>query len=234
MPATDHGTSGPVPGPRRRVVRDSLSLGVPVGLYGLAFGATAATAGFSVPQACILSLVLFSGGSQFALVGVLGTGGGLGAGVGAALLLGVRNTMYGLRLAPMLQVRRGKRLLAAHGVIDETTAMATGQRDDKDGRLAFWVVFAAIFTVWNGTTLVGAVVATGLPDPARAALDGIVPAAFLALLWPRLRSGAPQRWTALIGAAIAVLGVLFLPTGLGVVAASIAAVVVWLVQERRS
>lgn len=234
MPATDHGTSGPVPGPRRRVVRDSLSLGVPVGLYGLAFGATAATAGFSVPQACVLSLVLFSGGSQFALVGVLGAGGGLGAGVGAALLLGVRNTMYGLRLAPMLQVRGAKRLLAAHGVIDETTAMATGQVDDKDGRLAFWLVFAAIFTVWNGTTLVGAVVATGLPDAARAALDGIVPAAFLALLWPRLRSGAPQRWTALIGAAIAVLGVLVLPPGLGVVAASISAVVVWLVQERRS
>lgn len=234
MPSPDHGNSGPVPGPRRRVVRDSLSLGVPVGLYGLAFGATAATAGFSVAQACVLSLVLFSGGSQFALVGVLGAGGGLGAGVGAALLLGVRNTMYGLRMAPMLRVRGGRRLLAAHGVIDETTAMATGQRNDKDGRLAFWAVFAAIFTVWNGTTLVGAAVATGLPDPARAALDGIVPAAFLALLWPRLLSGAPQRWTALIGAAIAVLGVLFLPPGLGVVAASISAAVVWLVQERRS
>lgn len=230
MPGTDE---PPGSGPRRRVVRDSLSLGVPVGLYGLAFGATAATAGFSVAQACVLSLVLFSGGSQFALVGVLGAGGGLGAGVGAALLLGVRNTMYGLRMAPMLRARGATRLLAAHGVIDETTAMATGQRDDKDGRLAFWVVFAAIFSVWNGTTLVGALVATGLPETARAALDGIVPAAFLALLWPRLRTGAPQRWTAVIGAGIAVLGVLFLPPGLGVVAAALAAVSVWVVTEVR-
>lgn len=217
---------------RRSVVRNALALGVPVGLYGLAVGAAAASSGLTPLQACVLSFVMFTGGSQFALIGVLGAGGAVGPAIGAALLLGARNTMYALRLAPMLRVRGLHRLLAAHGVIDETTAMATGQSNDQDGRLAFWVTYGSLFSFWNLTTLIGVVGADGLPETARVALDAVVPAAFLALLWPRLRHGADQRWTALLGAAIAVVGVLLFPPGVGVLTAVIAAVVVWLWPRR--
>ena len=78
---------------RRQVVRDSLSLGFAVGTYGISFGALATTSGLSVLQACAMSVLTFTGGSQFALVGVLGAGGSGVTGTVTALLLGLRNTM---------------------------------------------------------------------------------------------------------------------------------------------
>ena len=102
----------------RPIVRDGLGIGIATGAYGLSFGALASAAGLSLPQACALSLLMFTGASQFAFVGLIG--GGAAAAVATALLLGSRNALYGLRLAPHLRPRP----LAAHLVIDESAAMA--------------------------------------------------------------------------------------------------------------
>jgi predicted branched-subunit amino acid permease len=208
-------------------VRDALGLGLAVGLYGAAFGAAADAAGLNVWQAMSLSALMFTGASQFAMVGVLGAGGSALAAVGSALLLGTRNTVYGVRLAPMLAPRGWlRRARAAHWVIDETTAMAVAAPDRELGRLAFWVTGATIYLGWNATTLVGALGAGALGDTAQAALDSVVPAAFLALLWPRLRRGAPeaavQRRVALGGAVVALALTPFVPAGLQVVLAVVA------------
>ncbi|WP_299954046.1 AzlC family ABC transporter permease [uncultured Modestobacter sp.] len=212
---------------RTATLRDAIGLGVAVGLYGVAFGAAAAGAGLSTWQAVTLSALMFTGASQFALVGVLGAGGGAFAAVGSALLLGTRNTVYGVRLAPMLTPRGLlRRAGAAHWVIDETTAMAVAAPDRELGRLAFWVTGATIYLGWNATTLIGSLGAAALGETAQAALDAIVPAAFLALLWPRLRRGAPeaavQRRVALGGAAVALALTPFVPAGVQVVLAVVA------------
>src|SRR3954463_11658361 len=212
---------------RSATLRDAIGLGLAVGLYGVAFGAAAAGAGLATWQAVAMSLLMFTGASQFALVGVLGAGGGGLAAVGSALLLGTRNTVYGVRLAPMLALRGlPRRSAAAHWVIDETTAMAVAAPDRELGRLAFWVTGATIYLGWNATTLVGALGAGALGDTAQAALDSIVPAAFLALLWPRLRRGAPeaavQRRVALGGAMVALALTPFVPAGVQVVLAVVA------------
>lgn len=209
---------------RSATLRDAVGLGLAVGLYGIAFGAAAARAGLSTWQAVALSALMFTGASQFALVGVLGAGGGGFAALGSALLLGTRNTVYGVRLAPLL-VPRGmlRRLGAAHWVIDETTAMAVAAPDRELGRLAFRVTGATIYLGWNATTLVGAAGAAGLGGTAQAALDSVVPAAFLALLWPRLRSSVAepgaQRRVALGGAVLAVVLTPVVPAGMQVVLA---------------
>ncbi|MFP5370447.1 MAG: AzlC family ABC transporter permease, partial [Actinomycetes bacterium] len=110
---------------RSRVLRDAVGLGLAVGLYGAAFGAAAVAAGLDVWQASALSLLMFTGASQFALVGVLGAGGSALAAIGSALLLGTRNTVYGVRLVPLLPTRGVlRRLGTAHWVIDETTALS--------------------------------------------------------------------------------------------------------------
>ena len=142
-----------------------LGVGVAVGAYGLSFGALATTSGLSIAQACALSVLTFTGGSQFALVGVIGAGGSPAAGIVSALLLGVRNSLYGLRLAPTLRVTGGRRLVAAHLVIDESTAMAVAQDEDRAARLGFWSTGLAVFVCWNLATLIGAVGATALGDP---------------------------------------------------------------------
>jgi predicted branched-subunit amino acid permease len=211
---------------RTATLRDAVGLGVAVGLYGAAFGAAADAAGLSLWQAMTLSLLMFTGASQFALVGVLGAGGSAVAAVGSALLLGTRNTVYGVRLVPLLKPHGVGRFLTAHWVIDETTALAIAAPDRKLARLAFLVGGGSIFLMWNATTVVGALGASVLGGAAQAALDAVVPAAFLAMLWPRLRKGFPeaavQRRVALGGAVVALALTPFVPAGVQVLAAAAA------------
>lgn len=206
-------------------VRDGVGVGTAVGLAGLAFGAAAVTAGFSIAQACVLSLLAFTGASQFALVGVAAGGGNLAVGAVGALLLGARNTLYGLRLAQLLQWRGLRRVGAAHGVIDETAAVALSQPDRASARSGFLATFLTTFAVWNATTLLGALATDQVGDTAALGLDAAVPAIFLALLWPWLRAGARERWVALGGATLALGTTPFLPPGVPILLAALAALV---------
>lgn len=203
---------------RRPVVRDGLAVGVATGLYGVSFGAVSVAAGLGVLQTCALSLLVFTGASQFALVGVVASGGTVLAATATAVLLGARNAFYGLRLAPRLEVTGLRRAAAAHLVIDESTAVATAQRDDVDGRTGFWVTGLAVFVCWNLATAVGAVGGQALGDPRAYGLDAAVGAAFLALLWPRL-DGTVPRLVALGAAALAGGLVPWVPAGVPVLAA---------------
>ena len=212
---------------RRVVVRDSVSLGVAVGAYGVSFGALGIASGFDAWQTMALSLLMFTGASQFALVGVWGAGGGPVAAITTALLLGARNSLYGLRLAPTLGVRGWRRLVAAQLTIDESTAMALGQDErDRDGepfRLAFWATGLAVYVCWNLATLLGALAAGAIGDPRAIGLDAAIPAGFLALLWPRLRGR--EAWAVAAGGALVALALTpWLRPGLPVLAAALVAV----------
>src|SRR5580704_16803244 len=149
-----------------RPVRDGVGLGLAVGVSGLAFGAAAVSSGLTTWQACALSLFAFTGASQFALAGVIAGGGSLLAGSAGAILLGSRNTLYGLRLAEMLQPLGWRKPVAALGVIDETTAIALAQPEPPSVRKGFWVTFCCVYVTWNVSTLIGALGAgrVGLPQ----------------------------------------------------------------------
>jgi 4-azaleucine resistance transporter AzlC len=201
------------------MVGRALAVGVATGLYGVSFGVLAVSAGLSVAQACAMSLLVFTGASQFAVVGVLGAGGALAAGIVNALLLGARNAAYGLVVAPLLGRSRLRRLLGAQLVIDETTAMAQAQADPERARAAFWATGLAVYGCWNAGTLLGALAGAGIADPAALGLDAMFPAAFLALLAPQLRRpGAPA--AALAGTALALALVPVAPPGVPVLAAA--------------
>lgn len=195
------------------MIRDALGIAVATGAYALSFGAIAATSGLSLLQTAALSALMFTGASQFALVGVIGAGGSVWAGAATAALLGSRNALYGLRLSALLNVRGRRRLAAAHFVIDETTAMAIGRDSEREGRLAFWATGVALFTLWNLGTLVGALATHALPDPKVLGFDVAPPAAFLALLAPKLRAREPLA-IALAAGVIAVLCLPFVPAGI--------------------
>jgi 4-azaleucine resistance transporter AzlC len=171
---------------RRSIVRDSLGVGIATGVYGVSFGAISVASGLSIAQTCVLSLLMFTGASQFALVGVIASGGSPLSSALTALLLGTRNTLYGLKLAGMLGLGGPRRVLGSHLVIDESTAMSVLRETREDARLGFWVTGIAVFLGWNSFTLIGAVAGAQLGDPRTYGLDAAVGAAFLALLWPRL------------------------------------------------
>jgi 4-azaleucine resistance transporter AzlC len=186
---------------RRSIVRDSLGVGIATGVYGVSFGAISVASGLSIGQTCLLSLLMFTGASQFAFIGVVASGGSPLSSALTALLLGTRNTLYGLKLAGMLGLSGSRRVLGSHLVIDESTAMSVLRDTREDARLGFWVTGIAVFVGWNSFTLIGALAGTRLGDPRTYGLDAAVGAAFLALLWPRLTDRRNQY---VAGAAVAV------------------------------
>jgi predicted branched-subunit amino acid permease len=213
---------------RSAIVRDAVAVGVATGAYGISFGAIAVAAGFSLLQTCVLSLLVFTGASQFALVGVVASGGAPLSGALTALLLGSRNTLYGLRLAPLLAWRGWRRASAAHLVIDESTAMSISRPTRAAARLGFVSTGVAVFVLWNLATLGGALAGEALGDPRTYGLDAAVGGAFLALLWPRLRDRRNQL-TAALATALALALVPGTPAGVPVLAAGLVALVVGLV-----
>lgn len=191
------------PAGRREIVRDSLAVGVATGVYGVSFGAVSVASGLDVWQTCALSLLMFTGASQFAFVGVVAAGGtGLSAAV-TALLLGTRNLLYGLRMAPLLGFRGWHRIGASQVLIDESTAMGVTRSTRAEARVGFLVTGVSILIGWNLATLLGAVAGDLLGDPRRYGLDAAVGAAFLALLWPRLHD-TRNRVVAALAAALAI------------------------------
>lgn len=216
----------------RTVVADSLGVGLATGAYGISFGAIATASGLSVAQACALSLLVFTGASQFAFIGVLAAGGTPAAGVVTAVLLGTRNLFYGLAVAPLLGVRGLRRIAAAQVLIDESTAMALGRDSRRQARLAFYVTGTAVFCLWNLMTLIGALAGTAIGDPRTYGLDAAVGAAFLGLLWPRLDS-TRMRVLAVTGTGAALFLVPFVPAGFPIIAGGAAAIGLGLVWGER-
>ncbi|WP_265523389.1 AzlC family ABC transporter permease [Oerskovia flava] len=216
----------------RAAVRQAVSVSVATGLYGISFGALSVVAGLDVLQTMALSLLMFSGGSQFALIGVIGAGGTPGAAVATAGLLGVRNTLYGAQLGPVLALDRWRKVLAAHVTIDESTAVATAQRSRRAARAGFWWTGVGIFVLWNLMTLAGALAGDALGDPAAWGLDAAASAAFLALLWPRLATRAMQL-TAAAAVVVAAALIPVAPGGVPVLAAAAVAIVIGALTGRR-
>lgn len=213
------------PARRRQVQRQALSVGLATGAYGVSFGALGVAAGLSVLQTCALSVLLFSGGSQFAFVGIVGGGGSGAAAVATSTLLGLRNGLYGLQLTRLLRLTGVRRLVGAQLTIDESTAVSIGQPEVAGSRLGFWLTGSSVFVLWNLTTLVGAIVGNTLGDPKQYGLDAAAASAFLALLWPRLKAREAQA-VAVSAAFVAIVLSPFVPAGVPVLAAGLTAVVV--------
>lgn len=212
---------------RRSVLRDSLSVAIPVGSYGAAFGAAAVAGGFSVLQACALSLLLFSGASQFAVVGVMAGGGTPFSAIATGALLGIRNGLYGMRMAPILKLAGLRRFLGAQITIDESTGVALSQesRGDDAMRYGFFATGIGVFIFWNLFTFIGALGANSIGDPSSWGLDAAVPAAFLGLVWPRLVN-RKARIAALLSALLAITITPFLGAGLPIIATVLIALVI--------
>ncbi len=216
----------PLPrGSKRPITTSAIGIGLATGAYGLSFGAISVASGLTAIQTQTLSLLMFTGASQFALVGVLGAGGGAIAAVLTAWLLGARNGLYALHIAPTLNLRGLRKPVAAQLTIDESTAMSIAQEPNVDrSRHAFWATGISVYVLWNIGTLLGALGASAIGDPATLGLDAAIPAGFLALLWPRLRDRAA--WAiAAGGATIALVLTPLTRSGVPVLASALIAVI---------
>ncbi len=228
---SDPSSPDPTAPPFRR--RDGLVVALAVGVFGLTFGVFAVAAGLSAPQAQAMSVLVFTGASQFAAVGVIASGGTPAAALASAALLAARNGLYGLPLNPLIRGGRWRRLVAAELVIDESTAMAVAQRDPVEAEKAFWVTGVGVFVFWNLGTFIGAVAGNAIGDPETFGLDAAFPAGFLALLAPNLRS-RPGLVAALVGGGIAFITIPLLPAGAPILLAVFAVIPAFAVQRREA
>lgn len=203
-------------------VRIGLSIAMATGLYGISFGALGVASGLGIGQTMALSLLMFTGGSQFAFIGVLAGGGTGSAAFGAATLLGVRNAVYGMQINQMLRPRGWRRLAAAHVTIDESAATAAGQMDADEQRRGFWTAGLGVFVLWSLFTALGAILGDALGDPRQWGLDGAAVAAFLGLLWPRLRAREATA-IAVVCAVVTMLAVPLAPPGVPILVAAVVA-----------
>ena len=213
---------------QQSVTAVSLGVGFATGLYGISFGALSVAAGLDIWQTMALSLLMFSGGSQFAFIGVVATGAGVVPAILSAWLLGVRNGFYAIRMNPVLSVRALLKPVAAQLTIDESNAVSLlGEPDRKKERFGFWLTGVAVFVFWNVFTFVGAVVGSQLGNPTDWGLDAAAAAAFLGLIWPRLNQ-SKLLVLAVASAFVATSLSVVLPAGIPVLLSAVLAVVFWL------
>ena len=198
----------------------SATLGMAVGVFAVSFGVASVGAGASVAQTCVLSLLVFTGASQFSAVSVIGAGGSPAAAFGGAMLLAARNGVYAIALAPHLPGSLGRRLVTAQLVLDETAAMSLAQREPAQRRAAFWITGVTLYVCWNIGTLIGALAGSAI-DPTTFGLDAAFPAAFVAMLWPLLRDPR-SRAAAFLGAAVCLVLTPFVPVGIPILCAALA------------
>jgi predicted branched-subunit amino acid permease len=181
--------------------------------------------GFGIAAPIVMSLTTFTGASQFAVVSILGDGGGLGAAVVAALLLASRYVPIGLSVAPALTGTPLQRLAQSQLVIDESWAVA-GRGDGTVDRGTLLGAGLALYLAWFAGTIVGVIGGDFLGKPEDLGLDAAFPALFLALLVPQLKSRQAVA-AASGGGANAFCLVPFSRAGIPVVAASIACLAGW-------
>ena len=184
-----------------------LSISIATGLYGISFGALSIAAGLNLWQTVALSALMFTGGSQFAFIGVISGGGAASAAFSAASLLGVRNAVYGMQIKQTLRPHGRHVPWMAQVTIDESTAVSLGQADSAEKRRGFFTAGIGVYVLWNLFTLAGALLGEQMGDPAAWGLDGAAVAAFIGLLWPRLTSVQPV----LIAVSAAVVTALAVP-----------------------
>lgn len=206
-------------GETRSLTSACVVLGAAVGVFGIAFGVGSVAAGATIAMTCAMSLLVFTGASQFSAVSVIAAGGGVASALAGASLLAARNAVYGLTMSRHLHGSVGVRLVAAQLTIDESTAMATARSDPTARRRAFWITGASVYVFWNLGTLLGAMIGTAV-DPSVVGLDAAFPAGFVAMVMPHLRH-RPGRMAGLIGALACLATIPFLPVGLPILCASV-------------
>lgn len=211
--------------------RDVLAVCGAILVVGMSFGAIAVASGLPWWKPALLSLLVFAGGAQFMVVGVVAAGGGVLAAVLGALLLNARHLPFGLAIGPVVGRTWPARLVGSHLMVDESVAFAMAQKEPARARAAFWACGVILFACWNVGTLAGALAGQVIGDPDALGLDAAFPAALLALVLPALRRRR-TRHAALLGAAVALALTPLLPAGVPVLLALAGLVVLIPAPER--
>lgn len=158
--------------------------------FALAFSVLARTAGFTTLETQAMSVLIFAGGAQVAIVTLFANGAGALAMAGTAALVNLRYLLYGMSLSRLWPERTAPpKPIAGLLMTDETYGLVIRDLHRGGGSPAYaFGASAGLFVVYNAATLVGSLAGHLLPDPSTIGLDFVFPLTFVALLLPLVRN----------------------------------------------
>jgi len=179
-------------------------------VVGIPFGIVARQAGLAPAEIVAMSVFIFAGASQFAMVQLFRDGAAWPVIVATVLLINLRHVLMAAALRPHFDVSVARRLAAAFVLTDEAFAMAIGWFRRGRTELAYYATFAvALYLLWNTATVIGMLAGPSIGEPRRFGVDFAITATFVAIvvLGVRRRSDAIVAVAAaLLAAALAALG----------------------------
>lgn len=161
--------------------------------FGLAYGVMSSQVGLSITETTLMSLVVFAGSAQFMAIGMISQGVGLMFIIFSTLLINLRHLLMGLSLAPYLnKLKSGWLYTLAFGMVDEsyaTTITHYQNSGSNDGNPYFMLGSEmGMYLFWVGSSVVGGLLGHSIKDPLAWGLDFAMPATFLSILIPQLKS----------------------------------------------
>lgn len=186
--------------------------------FAAAYAVSARSAGLTLLETQLMSLIVFSGGAQFSAAGLFAVQAPGPAVILTTFLINLRHLLYGLSLGQRVRMTQLQRLLGAHVLTDEAYGVTVARGERSFG---FFVGSAlSLFLIWNLSTLLGGLLSRLVPDPAALGVDFVFPLAFLALLIPLL-SGFKALGVALAAGALALVTARTVGTGVAILLAGV-------------
>lgn len=180
-------------------------------VVGATFGVVARQAGLLPVEIVGMSLLVFAGAAQFAMVQLLAESAPLPLVIASVLFINLRHLLMATSLRPRFaRLTVARRVFAAFFLTDESFAMAT-RHFRRGGRgLGYYFAFAlALFVVWNVATFAGLVLGGSVGNPRRLGVDFAITATFIGIVVLAVRRPADSVTgiaAAAISGALALLG----------------------------
>jgi 4-azaleucine resistance transporter AzlC len=204
-------------------VRLGTGASAPVFVVGLTFGAAAVGSGWDALEACVFSVLAFSGSAQFTLLTALSSGTVLAA-VTAAILINARYLIMSVALNDSLQGGRLRRAVHTQALVDASFVIAhRGEGRFDVARLAG--ASLPQWLAWVSGTTIGALAAPSAGVMHDLGLDTAFPAFFLMLALDELRASRRALLAAAVGAGVAAVMLLVTTAANALLAASVGALV---------
>ncbi|MGE8207638.1 AzlC family ABC transporter permease [Heyndrickxia sp. NPDC080065] len=205
---------------------------------GFAAGVVEKTAGLSLFEIALMSLLLYAGSAQFIAAGMLVSGAPIMSIILTIFIVNLRYLLLSAALAPHFR-HLGAWKNTVHGFLltDETFGVAASYLSDKKYASNNWMLGLNLtaYLNWTLANVLGGLLGKWIPHPEAFGLDFALPAMFIGLVVLQVIARSKLRMDLLVAAGAVLFTVcasFIVPTGIDVILATVVAAALGVVIER--